>query len=215
MFFNFHYGEKDMNICKPQIYYHGSGVVVESPNLLKSREDIDFGVGFYLTTDKMMAKKWASSRANAIVNEYSVNIMNLNSYIFSLDKEWLEFVRANRGYGPNQKEIIKQYKSYDVLIGPTADDKLFDTIQQYLDGYLSPFRTLKYLNIAGYSNQIVLKTAKSIENCTFLRAKELVGAEKQDAKLKAMQDRINANKRLDELKKADARMDELYEERER
>lgn len=202
-----------MRIPNPIKLYHGSNCIVERGDLSKSRENIDFGQGFYLTEDKMMAKKWASSRVRSIVNEYILDIKNLNIYFFSLDKEWLEYVRANRGYGPNQNEIIEQYSKYDIIIGPTADDKLFDTVQQYLDGYLAPSRAIKYLNVAGYANQVVLKTEKALNQCSFLKAKEIVGAEKQDAKNKSVQDRIDAHRKLDELKKCDARIDELMEEK--
>ena len=42
--------------------YHGTGATFENPDLDNSREDVDFGVGFYTTQNKEMAKKWASSK---------------------------------------------------------------------------------------------------------------------------------------------------------
>lgn len=186
--------------------YHGSFCEVHRADLSRSREDIDFGKGFYLTPDRMMAKKWASSRVTSMVNEYTMDYTGLDIHVFGLEIDWLEYVRANRGYGDNTDEIISKYKEFDVIIGPTADDKLFDTVQMYLDGYISAEQAIKYLNVAGYSDQIVLKTEKAIDKCSFVNCKELVGAEKQDARTKAKQDRTEACRKLNEYKKMDARM---------
>ncbi|MBO4321156.1 MAG: DUF3990 domain-containing protein [Treponema sp.] len=41
------------------ILYHGSNVTVEAPRLLKVQRSLDFGKGFYTTSDFVQAKKWA------------------------------------------------------------------------------------------------------------------------------------------------------------
>lgn len=41
------------------ILYHGSNVEVKSPQIIKSRKLLDFGAGFYLTSDYEQAEKWA------------------------------------------------------------------------------------------------------------------------------------------------------------
>lgn len=41
------------------ILYHGSNIEVKNPQIIKSRRLLDFGVGFYLTSDYEQVKKWA------------------------------------------------------------------------------------------------------------------------------------------------------------
>lgn len=41
------------------ILYHGSNVVVESPKLIKQNRFLDFGYGFYTTTNKEQAENFA------------------------------------------------------------------------------------------------------------------------------------------------------------
>jgi len=41
------------------ILYHGSNVVVERPKILQSVRMLDFGVGFYTTSNKEQAVRWA------------------------------------------------------------------------------------------------------------------------------------------------------------
>ena len=40
------------------ILYHASPVIVEKPDLLHSRKDVDFGAGFYLTELYEQAQTW-------------------------------------------------------------------------------------------------------------------------------------------------------------
>lgn len=68
-----------------------------------------------------MAKKWAIRKSYPIINIYDLNISDLKIKQFGLDKEWLDFVVANR----NEKLKFNVYSDYDVLIGTTADDKMF------------------------------------------------------------------------------------------
>ncbi len=70
------------------ILYHGTGSTFENPDLDNSREDVDFGVGFYTTQNKETAKKWASSKRKSTINTYSFNrIGDLKIYTFKLDEE--------------------------------------------------------------------------------------------------------------------------------
>lgn len=39
--------------------YHGSDVIVDNPKILAANRPLDFGGGFYLTSSKDQAQKWA------------------------------------------------------------------------------------------------------------------------------------------------------------
>jgi hypothetical protein len=41
------------------IVYHGSNQVVEQPRLIKQNRYLDFGFGFYTTTNRMQAENFA------------------------------------------------------------------------------------------------------------------------------------------------------------
>ena len=46
------------------ILYHGSNLKVREAKLIPSKRFLDFGMGFYLTSDVEQAKKWAVRTAN-------------------------------------------------------------------------------------------------------------------------------------------------------
>ena len=41
------------------ILYHGSNIVVDKPQILQSERLLDFGAGFYTTTNKEQSIRWA------------------------------------------------------------------------------------------------------------------------------------------------------------
>lgn len=180
------------------ILYHGTGATFENPDLDNSREDVDFGVGFYTTQNKEMAKKWASSKRKSTINTYSFNrIGALKIYTFKLDEEWLDFVTNNRLGIDSQKK----YDKYDILIGPTAENKVFDTVNEYIKGTYTKKEAIQYINVAGFDQQIVFKTEKAIQSLKFIKRELLEPDEKAFIKLQANKDRKSALDKLDRLKK--------------
>lgn len=146
------------------LVYHGSNTVVEHPSLLFGRDDADFGLGFYVTTDFEMAEKWACRKKIPIVNVYEFDTSSLSLLTLNIDAEWLNFVIANRnGYEPPIET-----NGFDIIIGATADDKMFATMEQYEEGLISETIAIKALNCMKIGNQMCLRTNKCFDNLTFL-----------------------------------------------
>jgi hypothetical protein len=87
--------------------YHGSDVAVENPNIISQVHGLDFGIGFYTTTNKQQAIDFTKSVSrrnktnNRILNIYECDIealkKNCNVLEFSdADENWLDFVAQNR-----------------------------------------------------------------------------------------------------------------------
>lgn len=181
------------------ILYHGTDVIIKHPSSQKGRRDVDFGKGFYLTEDKRMAQKWACNKMNSIVNMYEANLSLKVKYL-EADEEWMDYVAYNR-----TREGHKPFEDarYDVIVGPTADDKLFATLDLYADGVLSKARAIKVINCMNYSVQVVFKNDIAIESAlVFKGAKELRGLEKQNIYAQMIEDRKLASRRaLEEIRR--------------
>ena len=149
--------------------YHGSFCEVRKPSLDKGRVDADFGLGFYVTSDITMAEKWASRKKNAIINEYVLDVEELNAYTFPLDEEWLDFVIQNRN--ADNSDFVPD--KYDLLIGATADDKLYATIEQYESGFIDVETAVEVLNCMKIGQQICVRTEKGLDNLYFNKSIEL------------------------------------------
>lgn len=79
------------------IVYHGSNVVVEKPDVNHSFRPLDFGKGFYVTTVRDQAIRWAKRKAvvdgsTPILNIYEMSEIpaNLQKRSFPDDlEEWI------------------------------------------------------------------------------------------------------------------------------
>ena len=86
------------------ILYHGSYLEVSKPDLSYSRNNLDFGRGFYTTTIYDQAKKWCDkfkrNNKKGIVSYYTLDTDAYNSLkikVFnSYDEEWIDFILACR-----------------------------------------------------------------------------------------------------------------------
>ena len=159
------------------ILYHGSNVTVEHPKLIKANRYLDFGFGFYTTTNRNQAVNFAgkvverNKTGESTLNIYSVDEKaafsecNLLSFE-TADEEWLDFVAANRR-GEYQGE------QYDLIYGAVANDDVYRTITLYMTGVLNKEQTLTALKIRKLFNQLVFATDKALGYLHFERT-ELV-----------------------------------------
>ena len=153
------------------LLYHGSNMTVAIPKLIKQNRFLDFGFGFYTTTNKEQAigfaKKVFQRRkvGDCIVNIYEIqedlafNECSLLKFE-SANEAWIDFVAANR-------QGTYQGKSYDFIFGPVADDDVYTTFSLYSVGVLTKEQTVEALKVKKLFNQLVLTTPKAISYLKF------------------------------------------------
>lgn len=137
------------------IVYHGSVLKIEKPNTAFSKKFLDFGSGFYVTSYKDQAERWAKRksirlRRSPVVNIYEMDISDNNINILKFENEnedWLDFVCDCRNGS-------KSYKNYDVIIGKVADDDVFKTIDMYTRGIWDKSKVLEELRFYKMNDQI-------------------------------------------------------------
>ena len=157
------------------ILYHGSNMIVDKPMLIKQNRFLDFGNGFYTTTNKEQAINFAKKvvalrNGKPIVNIYEFDensIVGLNIKKFpSPNDEWLDFVSSNRNG-------IYSGGKYDIIIGAVANDDVYKTLQVYQTGLLTKAQALEALKIKKLFNQYVFTTNKALKTLKFIEAKEV------------------------------------------
>lgn len=157
------------------IVFHGTTEVIEKPDVLHSKNYLDFGKGFYLTTYQEQAEKWAIRKGmrqgkTAIVNAYQMEDNWEGYHVLSFKKEnekWLEFVCACR-----KGEMLN--KDYDIIIGNVADDDVFKTVDMYFRGLWDKKKVLEELRYYKMNNQICIVNQKTLNQLlTFQEAYEV------------------------------------------
>jgi len=151
--------------------YHGSDILVENPVIIKPVRALDFGCGFYTTTNKEQAKNFSkivqerNGSAKRYISVYSLDVVLLKKhdilYFSKPNKKWLDFVSANRNG-------IYSGKTYDIIYGPVANDTIFRTFIAYQNGTLSEKETLQRLKIRDLYNQLVFTNEEALKCLHFL-----------------------------------------------
>ena len=123
-----------------ELLYHGSDKKVSEIDLSMSVSGKDFGRGFYTTTDRIQAEKFArlkSKRVQAAKGYVSVfgfqgiDGLRIKKFITS-DLEWFEFVLQNRGY--DKLSFSMTNEKYDIVIGPVANDNVGVVLNLFISG---------------------------------------------------------------------------------
>ena len=154
--------------------YHGSNLAVEKPRLIDQTRGLDFGAGFYLTTNEAQALRFSE----IVVNRRKSGVSTISVYEFDIDaaekalsvrrfkgadNEWLRFVTENR---------LKTYQddAYDVVIGAVANDTVMPTIQAYLSGFIGEEAALITLKTSKLVDQVCLKSDKALSFLYFVKS---------------------------------------------
>jgi len=161
---------KAVSAAKDARVFHGSDVLVSTPRIMQPIRALDFGIGFYTTTNKEQADNFAkkvqdrNDSAERHISAYTLNIdlLEKQSILFfeKPDKAWLDFVSANRN-GTYDGE------AFDVIYGPVANDTIFKTFIAYQNGTLDEKETLRRLKIRSLYNQMVLTNENALKCLSF------------------------------------------------
>lgn len=156
------------------ILYHGSYLEIIHPDLCHSREKVDFGRGFYTTPLLGQAEKWCGKfkrrGKEGIISRYTfdekalktLNIKEFESY----SEEWLDFILACR----SGEDIWK----FDIVIGGVANDKVFNTIELYLDQLIDKTEAIKRLRYEKPNLQVCFRTQEAIDRYLWFEGSERV-----------------------------------------
>ena len=82
------------------------------------------------------------------------------------DKDWLKFIAANR----TGKQVDN---SYDIIIGPVANDQAIRTVNNYLKGYFSEDIAIQLLLPQKLKDQYAFKTDKALQMLVFNEVKQI------------------------------------------
>lgn len=134
------------------------------PDTNHSREFLDFGKGFYLTTLYDQAVKYAQRfkrrKKPAWLSTYEFEydseewkILQFDSY----NREWLQFVTNCRRGEDNS--------DYDLIIGGIANDEVIQTIERYFAGEISENDALGLLKYQKPNNQYCIRSQRMLDEC--------------------------------------------------
>ena len=165
--------ETDENV----VLFHGAKKDFSLPIdfLSNSKATNDFGVGFYLGETFEQAANYISVLNRNFVYCFCLNTKKLKIYKFGVDTEWMIAIAYHRGWLENYKnsplveKIVGKLPSYDIIIAPIADNRMFDIIAEFVEGEITDEQCKHALSATNLGFQYVLKTSKALEGIELLR----------------------------------------------
>lgn len=154
--------------------YHASNLIIEKPDVLHSRDKLDFGRGFYLTAIRDQAVRYAERFTrrgkDAFINEYELDeecsgftIKEFPKY----DGEWLDFVALCRKGLPTGQ-------NYDAVSGGVANDKVFNTVDLYFAGVITREEALGRLKYEKPNHQLCILNGQMLDShLHFIKAERI------------------------------------------
>ncbi len=154
--------------------YHGSNVEVREPKILKPNRELDFGNGFYTTTNIDQAIAFSRRvTQNRGVGAPTVSVYEIDEKaafplceVVKFDgvcDAWLDFVCDNRDgtySGPQ----------YDFAFGPVANDDVYRTLYLYRAGEIDREEAFKRLKVKKLYNQLVFASTLALSFIRFRRS---------------------------------------------
>lgn len=155
------------------LLYHAGFKIIEHPDLTIGRKNADFGQGFYMSDDIEFSKRWAKAHKDqtTYLNRYKIDYSNLSVKHFDRDEEWYEYIFKNRAFRRDSLE------SYDIIIGPIANDTLYNLAGITTSGLLDKEKSINILMLGPEYRQITIKTEKAVNALQFIEAVEIVKEE--------------------------------------
>ena len=147
------------------ILYHGS----KDPNitefkLINKRNNLDFGIGVYLTTNQKQAEQWA--RKDGTVYVYDIDISGLYvkdykdedlNYVFYLCRIALEDVA---------RETIDGFDNADIIVGKMLDGSVheFEAVaEKFNEGDITYEELIRWIRLFDKKDQFCFKTQRALD----------------------------------------------------
>lgn len=154
------------------LLFHGSRDIVEFPEVRKAVFNKDFYFGFYCTSFKEQAERWATRYGKkGYINRYEYVPNEQLKYLKFEDmtEEWLDFIAACRLGKPH---------TYDIVEGPMANDTIFNYVQNFIDKKISRAAFWELAKFNHPTHQISFHTISALDTLIFKGSEEVYGHKK-------------------------------------
>ena len=181
-----------------RVLYHGSEFIIKEPVYLKGNAHNDYGLGFYCTTNKELAKEWAAKRSGkGYINKYflrddNLKILDLTKPPFNDVLYWVSLLMHNRELSSNlrnnyprelkylEDNYLLNVSDYDVVIGYRADDSYFHFPEAFVRSEIT-LESLNAIFTAGdLGKQYVLISKRAFQLIKFVDYQEVLEKSQED-----------------------------------
>ena len=151
-----------------KLLFHGAkGEIKGDIDVNFSRGNNDFGKGFYTGESYEQAVSFISTYNDPSVYFICFDDSDLKCKRYSVDSEWMMTIAYYRESleeyenRPLIKKIIAESRDCDYIVAPIADNKMFETINEFIEGNLTDEQCKHCLADTNLGMQYVFLTEKA------------------------------------------------------
>lgn len=170
--------EKELEVTKRRLLYHGSCAAVVNPTFGGGEENCDFGPGFYLTPELQKAYEWSCIHSDvAYVHVFILDMSNLVRYVFGR-KDYIKYVATMSHYRGISKDsavleediddLFNKYgvdlSAFDIVGGLRADDSYQRFMTAFLSNMITDAALYAIIERGKLGRQLCVKSTKAYTN---------------------------------------------------
>lgn len=183
------------------VLFHGAkSELIGDISLDYSREDVDFGVGFYTGDNYNQSLDFVCQTKKGSVYVLDVDYSELKIINLDVSLDWILAIAINRGKLERYKDtslykrIVNTINDCDVIIAPIADNRMFTIIDDFVNFTITTEQAMHAIKDLSLGKQIIFKTRKALTHIKILERLYVTKDEKKHAlagKIQKIQDASN------------------------
>lgn len=171
-------------------FYYGADRLLIKPEFNKGNPSNDYGLGFYLTENKELARLWASQyQTGGYLIEYDVDVSKLKILrLATIEDEdvltWISILISHRFSLEERNENITNIKwleehypfdlkDNDVIVGYRADDSYFAYSRDFVRNDLSLELLKDAMRLGKLGTQFVLMSKKAFDYIKYIKSEKV------------------------------------------
>lgn len=161
------------------IFYHGSkkGIIGDIAPI--SREECDFGQGFYMGTGTLQPLTLVCAEDKPKFYTVEFDLSGLKVLEVEIGMDWAMTIAYYRKQMEKVKDtpIYTKYAhfadGYDVIVGYIANDRMYTELARFFNGTITDVALLKCLSVLDLGKQYVAITQKACDQIKILEERDL------------------------------------------
>jgi len=161
------------------IFYHGSKKGIVGKIAPISREECDFGQGFYMGTATLQPLTLVCAEDKPKFYTVEFDLSGLKVLEVEIGMDWAMMIAYYRKQMDRVKDspIYQKYEhfadGYDVIVGYIANDRMYTELARFFNGNITDTALLKCLSVLDLGKQYVAITQKACDQIKILEERDL------------------------------------------
>lgn len=168
------------------LLFHGAKTNIDGPLRLDcSKRKNDFGTGFYCGENLEQSAMFVATYPMSSLYMLKFNRLNLKYKEFHVNRDWMlmiAYFRERLGEYSNSDVItalLKELEGIDYIVAPIADNRMFEIIDQFIDGEITDVQCQHCLSATNLGKQYVFLSEKALHQVQILEQCYLSNMEKK------------------------------------